>query len=229
MKNILIKALVASMFLLIVFPSSAQNDKFEKEAFAGVTLSNYVGDDAENFDIKPGFNVGITGRYYFVKNLFVEGSLVALTQGYKNKTVSTSGSVWDDEGGNYDSEIKTTFNTYNLALPVLVGYRFNLSDDINVKIKVGPYVSYVLSGDKKEKGYTIIYPDIHSSEKEYINETTKLSDIEDFEKLEYGAQAAVSVEYKRFLVNASFQRSFRKQFDDDCFSQNINISLGYRF
>ena len=229
MKNRFIKIVLSAILALTVFPLSAQNEKFEKEAFAGVTLSNYAGKDAKGMGLHPGFNVGVTARYYFYQNIFVEGSLEAITQGYRQKINSTSGSVWDDEGVNYDGEETRTLNTYNLTIPVQIGYRFNISDDLNIKVKVGPYITYALAGDLKRKGYFTDYDDIHSSETEHIDDSKSISDLEGFKHFEYGIQASVGAEYRRFLLNASFQRSFCKQFDSKQFSQNICISVGYRF
>lgn len=220
---------VLSLALLTVLTGFAQNEKIEKEVFAGVSLNNYVGSETEGLKISTGFNVGAAGRYYWYRDFFAELSFGAKTQGYKSDLITSSGQFWDDGAANYDGEVKTTFRTYNLELPIMAGYRFNVSEDCNIKLKVGPYVGLALGGSLKQKGYITTYPDIHSSETERIDRSMCLADIYDFRNFEWGVQAGVAAEFKRFIVGASFQRSVVRQFNIDSFAQNINISVGYRF
>lgn len=210
----------------------AQNDdkKFEKEVFAGVSMNNFTGDDIKGSDMKTGFNVGFTARYYFVKNLFLEGSLGVASKGYKSHSEVSSGQYWDDYGPNYDGELSTNYTSYNLDLPVLLGYRISASESFNIKLKVGPYFTYALSGKKKDEGYMITYPDIHSSEKEYINKETKIGDMKNFKSFGCGIHAGVSVNIKKVVLTASYQRGLSKVFDKDkSYEQNVLISLGYKF
>lgn len=210
----------------------SRNDhtKFEKELYVGISMNNFTGDDIENSDMKVGFNAGITARYYVVNDLFLEGSLGISTKGYKSDSESSSGSYWDDEGPNYDVSISTKYTSYNLDLPILVGYKLAVNDDFNIKLKVGPYLTYALSGKLKEEGYWTEYEDIHSSATEHINKETKISDMNGFKNFGYGIHAGISADYKQFIFSASYQRAFSKVFDDaKAFEQNILISLGYRF
>lgn len=204
--------------------------KFEKELYAGVSMNNFTGDYDENSDIKIGFNAGITARYYLVKDLFIEGSLGIATKGYKSRVMSSSGLYWDDEGPNYDGSISTVFTTYNLDLPILLGYKLSVNDDFNIKLKVGPYFTYALSGKSKRKGYWTEYEDIHSSATENIDEETKIGDIDGFKNFGYGIHAGISADYKQLILSASYQRAFSKVFENKkAYEQNILISLGYRF
>ena len=229
----LCRTLVAMLVVAISIAFSqtvfAQGPKFEKDIYAGVSLNNYVGSDVDNADIKAGFNVGVTARYYVINNGFIEGSLEFLSQGYKSKDFSTSGQYWDDWGANYDSEIKSTFNTYNFQIPVYLGYRLRLPAGLNLKFKVGPYVSYAISGNLKKEGYIIYYPDIHSSEKEDINDKTSIDDLDGFKRFEWGLGGSISVQYGRLFLSGTFQRSLQKQFDVEAYAQNIKISLGVCF
>lgn len=227
--RMLVAMLVVAISMAFSQTVFAQGPKFEKDIYAGVSLNNFVGSDIDNADIKTGFNVGVTARYYVINNGFIEGSLEFLSQGYKSKDFSTSGEEWDDWGANYDGEIKTTFNTYNFQIPVYLGYRLQLPAGFNLKLKVGPYLSYAISGNKKEEGYMKTYPDIHSSETEYINDKKSISDIDDFKRFEWGLGGSISVQYGRLFLSGTFQRSLQKQFDDETYAQNIKISLGVCF
>lgn len=211
--------------------AASKNDhrKFEKELYVGVSMNNFTGTDIKDSKMEVGFSAGFTVRCYF-ENVFFEGSLGIATKGYKLDSKSSSGGYWDDEGPNYDSSISTKYTSYNLDLPVLVGYKIVMNDNFNIKLKVGPYFTYALSGKLREKGYMTEYDDIHSSETEHINEETKISDMKGFKNFGYGIQAGISADYKKFILSASYQRAFSKIFDKTkSYEQNILISLGYRF
>lgn len=210
----------------------AKNDheKFEKEIYVGISMNNFTGDDVKNFDMKVGFNVGIIGRYYMINELFLEGSLGISTKGYKSDNKSSSGTYWDDEGPNYDGSISTKYTSYNLDLPILVGYNLTVNDDFNIKLKVGPYLTYALFGKLKKEGYWTEYEDIHSSETKHINNETKISDMNGFKNFGYGIHAGISIDYKHFILSASCQRAFSKVFDEvKAYEKNILISIGCRF
>ena len=210
--------------------SKNNHTKFEKELYVGISMNNFTGDDIKNSDMKVGFNAGVTARYYVVNDFFLEGSLGISTKGYKSDSESSSGSYWDDEGPNYDGSISTKYTSYNLDLPILVGYKLAVNDDFNIKLKVGPYLTYALSGKLKEEGYWTEYEDIHSSATEHINKETKIGDMNGFKNFGYGIHAGISADYKQFIFSASYQRAFSKVFDDaKAYEQNILISFGYRF
>lgn len=204
--------------------------KFEKEVYVGISMNSFTGDDIKNSDMNIGFNAGFTARYYVANDLFVEGSLGISTKGYKLDSKSSSGSSWDDEGPNYDSSISQKYTSYNLDLPILVGYKLAVNEDINIKLKAGPYLTYALSGKLKTKGYRTDYEDIHSGETEHINNETNIGDMNGFNNFGYGIHAGISADYKQFILSVSYQRAFSKILDDNkAFEQNILISFGYRF
>lgn len=210
--------------------SKNDHTKFEKELYVGVSMNNFTGDDIKDSDMIVGFNAMATARYYVVNDLFLEGSLGIFTKGYKSDSESSSGTSWDDEGPNYDAFISTKYTSYNLDLPILVGCRLAVNDDFNIKLKVGPYFTYALSGKLKVEGYLTEYEDIHSSATEHINKETKISDMTGFKNFGYGIHAGINADYKQFILSASYQRGFSKVFDDaKAYEQNILISLGYRF
>lgn len=150
------------------------------------------------------------------------------TKGYKSDSESSSGFYWDDEGPNYDGSISTKYTSYNLDLPILVGYKLDVNDDFNIKLKVGPYLTYALSGKLKVEGYWTEYEDIHSSATEHINKETKIRDMNGFKNFGYGIYAGISTEHKQFILSVSYQRAFSKIFDEaKSYEQNFLISIGY--
>ncbi len=207
-----------------------ENKPLEFGVYAGVSLNSYTGDDMKDADMKIGFNAGVTGRYFFYKNLFAELSLGVATKGYKQTSNASSGQYWNDEGSNYDSEIKTDMTTYNLDIPLYVGYRFNIGSNSGLSIKVGPYITYAFAGQCKTSGYIITYSDIHSSETEYINKEQKIGDIENYKNFGVGIGCGLSYNYRNYGITASYQRGLTKIYEErDVFEQNISLSLSYTF
>lgn len=207
-----------------------KDSRYEYEIFAGLSVNGFTGTDAENYDTKCGFNVGVSGRYYILDNFFAEASLAIATKGYQYDSLASSGSNWDDEGANYDGELTTKYTSYNIDVPVLLGYRVSVNDDLSLKIKAGPYFTYALSGKETEKGFQTIYPDIHSSETEHIDEETKIGDMDGFKNFGYGVHAGLSIDYKNYILSAYYQRGLSKVFDENkAYEQNILVSVGYRF
>lgn len=234
MKRIFLGRTVCMIIMLasLCTTALAQNESkpLEMGLYAGASLNSYRGDDVKNADMKVGFNVGITGRYFLYKNLFGELSIGVATKGYKQSTYASSGQYWDDEGDNFDSEMKDEMTTYNLDIPLYVGYRFSIGDSSGLSIKMGPYITYALSGQLKTTGYIIIYPDIHSSEKEYIDSEQKIGDIEAFNKFGAGIGGGISYNYKNYCLTATYQRGLTKIYKGrDEFEQNISLSLSYTF
>lgn len=214
-------------------PSSDVTEKsrkrFEFEVFAGVSLNNNVGDGISDTKMKIGGHVGFTGRYYIVGDFWGEVSLAFATKGYKQTVSSTSGQYWDDYGPNYDSELKTTMTTYNLDIPINIGYAFTFSDNLKLRIKAGPYFTFAISGELKETGYTEYFEDTHSSETDHINKTTKLNDLKGYEKFSIGIQGGIGLEIGKFVLSGTFQRGLTKLYTKNkLYEQNILISLGYK-
>lgn len=161
--------------------SSAQSafteKKTEFEVFAGVSLNDNVGGDVNDTKMKIGFHAGVAGRYNIIEGLFAEGAIAFATKGYKCEISRTSGKTWDDYGPNYDAKSETKMSTYNIDVPLSIGYCFTLTDNMKINVKAGPYLTYALFGEMEQKGYITYYPDIHSGETEHINNTVKLSDM----------------------------------------------------
>ena len=135
------------------FSESMNVKKFEPEIIAGLSVNGVAGDDVKGNSFSFGFHAGIAGRYYFWKGLFAETSLAFATKGYKVKNSSTSGRYWIDDAPNYDSELEEKLSTYNIEIPINVGYKLSLSDNLALKIKAGPYLTYAVAGKKKRSGY----------------------------------------------------------------------------
>lgn len=204
--------------------------KFEPEIIAGLSVNGVAGDGIKGSSFSFGFHAGIAGRYYFWKGLFAETSLTFATKGYKVKNSSTSGRYYIDDGPNYDSELEEKMSTYNIEIPINVGYKLSLSNNLALKIKAGPYLTYAVAGKQKRSGYYSYNPDIHSRETEYIDESTNIGDIDGYKPFGVGIGIGIGVEYQRFSFTGTYQRGLTKLMNDsNIYEQNILVTLGYLF
>lgn len=180
----------------IISNASNETPKFETELFAGATFSTYTGDDVKNTDMQIGFNGGVTGRYYIVNNFFAEASLMFTTKGYKSKKKNGP-----------------KMTTYNIDVPINIGYRFMLSDDISLKIKAGPYITYAIGGEQEAE-----------------NVKTKLKDIKSFNTFNVGIDAGIALDFHHFILSGTYQHGLATLINKQkVYEQNIFVSLGYRF
>lgn len=176
--------------------ASIDAPKFETELFAGASFNTYTGGDIKNVDMQIGFNGGVIGRYYIANNFFAEASLMFTTKGYKAKK---------------NSDNKMT--TYNIDVPINVGYRFVLSDGISLKIKAGPYITYALNGEQKAD-----------------NVKTKLKDIKSFNTFNVGIDGGIAFEFHHIVLSGTYQHGLATLINKKkVYEQNIFVSLGYRF
>lgn len=209
----------------------ATNKKnYELDFYAGVSLNNNYGDDIEDTKNNTGFHAGITARYIFATNFFADISFGYATKGYKQENTQSSGQYWDDEGANYDSQNKITMQTSNIDMPIHFGYRIKISDALSVDLKLGCYLTYALSGKRKNVGTFTFYPDIHSSETDFISSTTYIKDVR-YKRFGVGLDAGLGVRIKKhFILSGSYQHGLTVLLEDaNIYEKNFLISAGYCF
>lgn len=180
----------------VISKASVETPRFETVLFAGASFNTYTGNDIKNVDMQIGFNAGATGRYYIVNNFFAEASLMFTTKGYKAKKKSD-----------------TKMTTYNIDVPINIGYRFVISDGISLKIKAGPYITYALDGEQKVE-----------------NVKTKLKDIKTFNTFNVGIDGGIALDFHHIVLSGTYQHGLATLFNKQkVYEQNIFVSLGYRF
>ena len=126
-------------FILLVFclPIAAQN--FRVGVTAGANLHS-----STNIDARMGFSIGAKGEYGF--NSLDEGW-------YADASLLLESHAWKVEFGNlglylYKSSRQYTTPWY-LNLPIHVGYRFPVSQDVKMLVNAGPFVGLGLFGTSK--------------------------------------------------------------------------------
>ena len=131
----------------------------------------------------------------------------------------------------FNNETKLTqywkYSTYSLLVPVNVGYKFRLSDNLNLLAAVGPYVDFGLTGTDK---VTTTDAKGHSKEEKVSSNVygDKL-----FNRVNYGFDAKVGVEIaKHYQLNLSYSRSFNNLFKSSGINdkaQDIQLGFSYIF
>lgn len=87
-------------------------------------------------DSKVGFTLGIKGDYFFTDNVYLGTGLFFTQKGTKDKI----------------GDGKTTYNY--LELPVHVGYRHPINENVAIFGEFGPYFAYAVSAKYKGNGYS---------------------------------------------------------------------------
>lgn len=125
---------------------------------------------------------------------------------------------------NYDGN--ESLSLVYVQLPVLIGYRFNLSDMWNMTVKAGPYFAYALSGKLKQdfvyEGITYNHSlDIFSNNE--MKQTAKRFDV--------GIDAGIDFEVKRFVLGLEYELGFISMAPNDAKLKNqaAYITVGYKF
>lgn len=229
----------------LTLPKTAKSSfkKWEFGVFAGLTMGSWCGDGVKDdrreiegmssgnhdkYSFRFDMHIGARVRYNILKSLFVEADLFFNRKGFKRSTFMSSGSSWDDYGGNYDFSSDYTMITNNIELPILIGGKFS-----NFSVKAGAYISYAISGKLKEAYEDIYYDTIHSSEIDRGTETTSISEFSpSYNSFTFGIMAGLEYSItEHFSVSATYQRGLTSLLEtsNNYFDQNIMISVGYNF
>lgn len=229
-------------------PSQAQTftsssfKRFHTRIMVGPALNNWVGKDVKSGSVESngvtithddgyllGLNVGIFEDYSISNLLFAGIGLKFSQKGYKTNINETTGQYWNDNY-NLDAKSKVKMTTSNIDIPLYVGAYLN-SGDTRCYVKGGGFLTYAFSGKETKKGFRTEYSDIHSSETEHINKSTKLGkgELKEFKKFGYGVFGTLGVQInQKFYIEASYERGLSKLIKDSKqYNQSFSLSIGY--
>lgn len=175
---------------------SAQEDS-KLTVKAGIGLSSVVGSDA---DTKTTFSykVGLTYDWGVSDNFSVIPGIELVNKGFKQDYIDGS------------------INMMYLQIPILAAYKFNVSDDMKLVLKAGPYLSYGIFGS-----------DIEFYGEGKIN---VFDSDEGFNRFDAGLAAGVSLDFSQFTVGIEYSRGLTK-LDSDLaqYNQAYGVVFGYKF
>ena len=208
------KVLLSLVALCCFYSANAQTFRFGPTVTGNLNISNGT-------KTKLGFAVGAKAEMDF--NNVEHGWLMDASVLFNNR---------NRQSENYfNNETKLTqywkYSTYSLLVPVNVGYKFRLSDNLNLLAAVGPYADFGLTGTDK---VTTTDAKGHSKEEKVSSNVygDKL-----FNRVNYGFDAKVGVEIaKHYQLNLSYSRSFNNLFKGSGINdkaQDIQLGFSYIF
>ena len=167
----------------------------------GLTFAGLSGSDASDTDSRTGFNIGIEFQKPIHQGLYWGSGLGLKTKGYK----------WSNSG--YKDEMNLTA----LEIPLNIGYKFDIIEDVKLDLHAGAFANFDLFGSKEY-------------DSPYGSSDVSLSDFEDYSRFDGGLSLGFGVWYQRFNINLNFQWGLFEQMDDfNAKESNVMLSLGYAF
>jgi len=192
---------------------------------AGMNVSKITNHGAN--DMKPGYQFGVGMDYFFTDHWGIQPSLMIISKGFKDK-----GDYYRHFGDPIEPypsgwSFSETQDRIYIELPVMLAYRFNISNKIKLVLNGGGYISYGIGGKHK---VTNIHED--GTEQKYSFNTFT----PDFgphgyeiERLDAGLGAGTAIEYKNRYIFSLFgawglNRVFYKSTN-----QTYGFNIGYKF
>ena len=117
---------------------------FTFQGFFGMNISNFRYTDSSAdclTDPKAGFNIGVRGEYMLPS---CYGVFVNLGVGYTMK-----GAKLDDVVGLEGRDVTVKYRPYYIEIPLHVGYRYNVLENLGVYADFGPYFAIGVNGKEK--------------------------------------------------------------------------------
>lgn len=208
------KILLSLVALCCFYAANAQTFRFGPTVVGNLNISNET-------KTKLGFAVGAKAEMDFNNvehGCFMDASVLSNNRNIQSENY-------------FNNETKLSqywkYSTYSLLVPVNVGYKFRLSDNLNLLAAVGPYVDFGLTGTDK---VTTTDAKGHSKEEKVSSNVygDKL-----FNRVNYGFDAKVGVEIaKHYQLNLSYSRSFNNLFKSSGINdkaQDIQLGFSYIF
>lgn len=178
---------------------------------AGANFAGFCGDGADELDSKFAYDVALS----FQKPLSDFGMFWGMELG-----LGTRGFSYEED--DYDSSYEFKGLAHNIRFsPFTFGYAYAINESVKIDAHLGAWLSYDLFGEWEE---TEKWEGGRDSDK------VKISDIEDYNNLDYGVTFGIGVWYDRYNLDLSWQRGFSEVIkDSEMSTNNMMIRLGIAF
>lgn len=202
---------------------------------AGANIANT---SSKNESGRIGFNVGGTVEYKLSDRFFLQSGLEFTSKGSKLKEQSFNFSLPYFDSGEltsiddldyvtYTGKAKASQNLMFLQIPLTIGYRLPLAEDINLTFNIGGYAGYGIAARSKYKiNGTLKYPD---GKTESVNTETTYKKYNEtgLERFDYGLLGGIGIEYKKFSFNVNYELGLRNLDKSSGTYLNYGYSSGY--
>ena len=200
--------------LLLLLVSLSGYSQMSWKVKAGVNISDIT--NWELADYKPGYQFGVGMDYYFNDHWGIQPSLMLISKGYKIKGDYPPFINKSEQLKSYD----ITDNKVYVELPLLLTYRFNVSEKFKLIFSGGGYVAYGIAGKTKNTATL-------------LNGSTRKEKMDSFsegvEKFDTGLAAGASLEYKE-KYSIGLSGDFGLQSTQSTFkNRTYGLTFGYRF
>lgn len=183
---------------------------------------------------------GISVEYDFSQRFALKSGLYYADRGFThNSMVNMSGSA---EGENtIPVFLQTKPHQGYLQLPVLAKLGWNLTDDVRLTAAIGPYLGYQIHSGGDQWIYTNLYNSYgdgygygsgSGSGSGYGTTHHSLKDTDMGYKFDWGADLAVGLEVKDWVMNLTYQSALAKQNKYDEVKTKyftFYLTIGYKF
>lgn len=200
-------ACMAALLSLGAMTASAQKaGEFRFGVTAGMNVPKITDINA---DCRIGFHAGVRAEYNFTDNLY--GSL---------------GLLFTQKGAEYDAEYKGVSAKYKmnpgyLELPLQIGYRFHVGDNVSIFGETGPYFAFGVCGKHKV--------DVDSPIGGGDMKTDFFGD-DGANVFDGGWGLRLGVEVSKFQIGLGYEYGFSKVWDESSsHNSNFTIGLSYMF
>lgn len=192
------KFIMMAVMAVLTLTASAQ---VEKGIRYGITFTGAMSKYSELPDAETtfGYGCGLIMEYNFTPNVYLGSGLQFGLRGTKLKTL--------DFGG-LSSSLDTSLKSYNLVIPVNVGGRVNLSDNVALFAQAGPYASFAL---KKAELQILGYETIEG------------------ENFDWGFNGKVGVEFSQIQLYGGYELGMKEVWPGDAKNQSIVFGVSYMF
>ena len=208
------KKLITTLLLLLVCLSGYSQISWN--AKAGVNISNTI--NSGDVDFKPGYQFGFGMDYYFNDHWGIQPSLLLISKGYKDK-----GDYYFPPFMENSEKLKSyhiTDNKVYVELPLLLTYRFNVSEKLKLIFSGGGYIAYGITGKFKNTNTLLD----GSKRKDKVDSFSA-----GVEKFDTGLAAGAALEYNdKYSIGLSSDfglKSTQARFKN----RTYGLSFGYRF
>lgn len=196
MKKILTIVACAMLSLAASAQSSFfSTEKSDKPVSFGVRVGGNISTltgDVDHVKSRFGFNAGVSVDVPFLKSLYMETGLYATQKGCK---------IGDEKA-----------NPLYLEIPVLASYRYDFSDDMQLRVNAGPYIAYGLSGK---------FGDVKYFSGDYANK-----------RFDMGLQVGTGVSVSKFYIGCAYEfglTKVNKAGNGSVKNGNFMFNVGYNF
>ena len=163
----------------------------------GFAANNFKGDNTRGIDMLPGYNFSLDFNKNFYKGAYWNTGVMFGTRGFDVN----------------HSDAK--FRAHNFNIPLTVGYKYNLTDNLAVDGRFGAFFGVDMAG-KYDFGDD--------------DGDVKIGDIEDYKRCDGGLIIGMGVWYKRINIDYTFKRGFGEVWEGGpAGAVNHMIRLGYAF